>query len=179
MVEKFYDKQGHPIPYYPFETCVPLDKKKWFGVTMMILKLEGLSGIDVYMEPGEWFDLKRIRQDTLWEWFLASHFSFEEVECILGVHTLESKKGKKVRESICIATNRPDKVILDTILHEIAHALTISDGHGKKWEAQFLRLLTEYDSFFQNTDRDAGIELCQTPTSVAFSIHTQLVTTVG
>lgn len=30
--------------------------------------------------------------------------------------------------------------VLDTILHEIAHALTLGDGHGEKWKKMCLRI---------------------------------------
>jgi len=33
-----------------------------------------------------------------------------------------------------------DKQVLDTILHEIAHALTPGDGHGQKWKATCLQI---------------------------------------
>jgi len=34
----------------------------------------------------------------------------------------------------------PEPEVRDTILHEIAHALTPEDGHGKKWKAACVRI---------------------------------------
>lgn len=45
---------------------------------------------------------------------------------------------KEIRLSWSLCENRPVKLNIDTILHEIAHALTPGDKHGKRWKERFI-----------------------------------------
>lgn len=45
---------------------------------------------------------------------------------------------KEIGLSWLLCENRPVKRNIDTILHEIAHALTPGDRHGKKWKERFV-----------------------------------------
>ena len=156
------DNQGHCLMQYPFETTVPLDKKVWVGIAQNILRQEKLTGVDAVLEPGKWYDSREDRFPII-SYLLNNFFPFgpsfaeafepllvKHSDC-LGTHIVYSTKRKKTYEVIHLATGRDDKEILTTLLHEVAHALHIGDNHGKKWEAEYLRLMNDY-----HTSRPAG-----------------------
>lgn len=49
-------------------------------------------------------------------------------------------KEKRIYLSKTFVLNNEKEEVVDTILHEIAHALTPGDGHGKKWRARCTRI---------------------------------------
>jgi hypothetical protein len=136
------DKDGLILMEYPFETAITLDKKCWVDIAQMLLKQENLKGINIELQPGKWYQSKRSRGPYLGK--LVDFVFGPEIIYLYGSHVAYWKYKKKVHEVIHIAVDREDKDILSTLLHEIAHAHHIGDDHGKKWEAEYLRLMDEY-----------------------------------
>jgi len=138
---------------YPFETTIPLDKKCWAGIAHIIMSLEGLKQVDVKLEPGKWYESKEDRTSVLGP--LVDFVFGPKTIYLLGSHVMYTRSTRKVTrktyEVIHLAVGREDKEIYDTLLHEIAHALTFGDDHGKRWEAEYLRLMEDYHSFQSGT----------------------------
>lgn len=57
-----------------------------------------------------------------------------------AARTLYTKKVIELSTRWLGEKSTTDSVITDCILHEIAHALTPGDGHGKKWKALHKKL---------------------------------------
>ncbi len=87
-------------------------------------------------------DLKRLEQTAAYE--LRAHglkgwtFAFSNAKRRLGVCKYATKR---IEISEYYAANNPDASVLDTLRHEIAHALAgPSAGHGPRWKAIAVRL---------------------------------------
>ena len=145
MVVENRDKDGFILMEYPFETSIPLDKKHWVGIAQILLKLEKLDHVHIELQPGKWYQSKESRRYPL-GWLVDVILGGKPIY-LLGSHVAYyGPKKKKFHEVIHLAVGREDKDILCTLLHEMAHARHIGDDHGKKWEAEYLRLMEDYHS---------------------------------
>lgn len=66
-------------------------------------------------------------------------------------------KNKTIELSLPIAVSDKEKAI-DTLLHELAHALTPDDGHGKVWKAKCLEIGAEPKRLADNVKLDSNLE---------------------
>ena len=65
------------------------------------------------------------------------HFQFDHARRRFGV----CRPGKKlIALSRPLTLLNPEPEVRDTILHEIAHALTPGDGHGARWQAKCVEI---------------------------------------
>lgn len=53
----------------------------------------------------------------------------------------------------------PDCEVVDTILHEIAHALTPGDGHGAKWRAMCRKIGANPERTLREEMREVALEI--------------------
>lgn len=60
---------------------------------------------------------------------------------------------KKIVLSLELTALNTKSEVKDTIIHEIAHALTPGDGHGKKWKAKCVELGCRPEQYFNDTQK--------------------------
>ena len=66
---------------------------------------------------------------------------------------------KRITLSAYLVHLNSDEEVADTILHEIAHALTLGDGHGIRWKEVCLRIGAKPERCFKESD---GVQLVKT-----------------
>lgn len=136
------DKLENTFPFYGEKTYVPLKKKKWVLITKDILRREGGSEIPIFVEPGKWFHWKA--KKTFWGKVRDFLLGKEEV-CTLGTHmTIHNPQGVKIWESIHFREHASASEMMDTIVHEVAHALVPSCDHEEPWKKEYRRLREKY-----------------------------------
>ena len=74
-----------------------------------------------------------LRQHGLLDW----KFRFDRARRRFGSCSV---RRKTITLSRAITMMNSDEQIRDTILHEIAHALTPGDGHGSRWKAMCVKI---------------------------------------
>ena len=128
------------IPVYPGRTDVSLKKKKWALIAKDILRREGREDIPVFIEPGThyfWKERKTFIQKV-------KELFFGESTQVLGTHLYTTKNGFIERQSIHIREEAPAANVMDTIVHEIAHALKPFANHNDEWKEEYRRLRAKY-----------------------------------
>lgn len=60
---------------------------------------------------------------------------------------------KKIVLSLELTALNTESEVKDTIIHEIAHALTPGDGHGKKWKEKCIELGCRPEQYFNDTQK--------------------------
>ena len=74
----------------------------------------------------------------------AKLFSFDNAVRRFGVCRSTRVNGVRVLKAIQLSRKLVElnsvEEVTDTILHEIAHALTLGDGHGRKWKAKCVEI---------------------------------------
>lgn len=82
--------------------------------------------------------------DERWE------FAWSRGKKVLG-HCNHSRK--EVRLSTFAHTHLDEKDIYDTLVHEVAHALTPGAKHGPRWQAMMVRLGQKPDATYRLSDK--------------------------
>jgi predicted SprT family Zn-dependent metalloprotease len=60
---------------------------------------------------------------------------------------------KEINLSLELTMLNTENEVRDTIVHEIAHALTPNDGHGRKWKAKCVEIGCRPEQFFTNEQK--------------------------
>lgn len=146
-----------PIPTYPYpnDTAVDLEAGKLIHTaTLNILKKEGLEKVKVLIEPGEYYywedDIDLLNKIKRW---MGRTYHVDNI--VLGTHQHERdwRTGKTILQQILIASKQEPTEVLDTIIHEVAHAKGPYHNHGKAWQAEYYRLRALYTP---NSTVDSG-----------------------
>lgn len=61
--------------------------------------------------------------------------------------------NKKVVLSLELTALNTESEVKDTLIHEIAHALTPGDGHGKRWKAKCIELGCRPEQYYNDTQK--------------------------
>jgi hypothetical protein len=68
-----------------------------------------------------------------------------------------STTRKRITLSIYLTKLNDEAEVRDTILHEIAHALTPGDGHGRAWKAACARIGAKPDRCYRESVETGGV----------------------
>ncbi|WP_158728618.1 SprT-like domain-containing protein [Flavobacterium sp. I-STPA6A] len=60
---------------------------------------------------------------------------------------------KEINLSLELTILNTESEVRDTIIHEIAHALTPNEGHGKKWKAKCVEIGCRPEQFFTDKQK--------------------------
>lgn len=83
-------------------------------------------------------DAQRLAEDNINQWLDESWtFSWNNRKRAFGVCVYSKKE---IQLSRILTKQVDEEQVLDTILHEIAHALTPGAGHGARWKAMARRV---------------------------------------
>lgn len=152
----------YPTPYKAKTTILPLKKKKWLKIIRDILRREGKEKekVRVFLEPGKFF-LQR-ENVTIYNYikrYLKLTYNAEYVT--LGLHKFRYATFDITdifNETIHVAVDRPKPEVMDTIVHEIAHALVPHAQHNDTWKKEYRRLRDKYVTVQTVTsDNDRGM----------------------
>jgi hypothetical protein len=60
----------------------------------------------------------------------------------------------------CVSSNISVDNAVEILVHEIAHLICgVTEGHGKKWENTFIKILKEYNRYLKHSAKAKGLKI--------------------